>query len=34
MSDVIFILIGMGLGLLMRLIVAFLDVMTKDIDKK
>ena len=34
MSDVLLILIGIGLGLFMRLILAFIDVSIKDIEKK
>lgn len=34
MSDVLLILIGIGLGLFMRLILAFIDVSIKEIEKK
>jgi hypothetical protein len=33
MSDVIYLLVGMGLGLLMRLIIAIIDVYIKDAEK-
>ena len=33
MSDVIYLLVGMGLGLLMRLIIAIIDVCIKDAEK-
>jgi|LauGreDrversion4_2_1035121.scaffolds.fasta_scaffold00777_25 hypothetical protein len=34
MSDVLFLLIGVGIGLFMRLILAFIDVSIKEIEKK
>ena len=34
MSDVLFLLIGIGLGLFMRFFLAFIDVAIKDIEKK
>ena len=33
MSDVIYLLVGIGIGLFMRLILAFIDVYVKDLEK-
>lgn len=34
MSDVLFLLIGIGLGMVMRFLSAYIDVAIKDIEKK